>query len=297
MENKIIRIVVFTLLIATVFIIVPNSFETKASSGDDLSIGLDYEYLMDITTNLSNVIHNESVYPPGSIPKGRDFGSAGDQWTANYLWNEMYYTLGLDNTDEVQITNDPNQPNWDYNYIVEATDFDLTINGLGSIPKSEIYAWATGTRNLVPFSPISNFGNINYENSFSDLKIVPQDLRQDLEYTCSYANLSYYGEYYADGEYTEIIGILTYVSIEDELPDDQDGRLFLLDEKEGVENHLESISSTASGVILIHDFTNGNYVADTSNCNVPVLRVYKIAENLTTILNLLESGLHPEIDN
>ena len=77
MKSKIVSILVCMLLITTTFIINYNEdSNVKADPGGggegSDGIGLDFEYMWDITENLSNVVHQ---YPSGMIPKGRAFGN------------------------------------------------------------------------------------------------------------------------------------------------------------------------------------------------------------------------------
>jgi len=139
------------------------------------------------------------------------------------------------------------------------------------------------------FSP----GLINYNHTFENLKIVPIDLTNRLDlsadsYTIASNNIT---------EYNITIGNATYV--DDNLPSDQEGRVFLLEEEEGVNETLENISSNASGVILIKDNIQGwPFSADTSKCNVSVIsRVYESDKNISVIVELLQNGTNMTAHN
>jgi len=91
MRKKIIGIFVCIMLVlTTVVVIVPDDLKVEATpggGGEEGGIGLDYQYIRNITENLSNVIFK---YPTGMIPKGRAFGAWGEHFAAfNILQDEM----------------------------------------------------------------------------------------------------------------------------------------------------------------------------------------------------------------
>lgn len=295
------------LLLASIMVIVNNDVDVEATGGggngnnNGNSIGLDMEYFYNITYNLSRVVHD--VYKGNEIRKGRDFGSAGDQWTAEYLFRKMNKTLSptLENVTKISIQRDTDKPKWlwKYNSIVDVEDFEITINGEGydefphTIPKNETYIIPTGIRNLIPDVEPKN---INYKHDFTDFKIKKRDLRNILKiisdhYDVSYVNVT---------EYNMTIGNATYVLNDEDLPPDQEGRVFLLDEEEGVNETLENITSNASGVILIKDNTIGPpFEADTSKCNetIAISRVNKEKSSIATVIDMLKNGTIMIADN
>ena len=107
--KKIITIFLVGLLLsASVMVIVNNESDVEATGGGgegengENSIGLDFNYMWNVTDNLSRVVHD--VYEGNEIRKGREFGSKGDLWTADYLYWEMEYNLTtLENVRKIQI--------------------------------------------------------------------------------------------------------------------------------------------------------------------------------------------------
>ncbi len=293
--NKIKSVLLISLLLSvSILLVVNNDFNVEATGGggegedEENSIGLDFGYMWNITVKLANVVHN---YPPGVIPKGRDFGSWGDQWTADYLFWEMEYNLTtLENVEQIKIEKIDGKPLWLYNYTVDSKDFKITINGENypypehTIPKSEMFVKPTGARNLIPGLGLSG---INYNHTFTNLKVVPKNLKEKLEPTMNVLNITYENL----TEYAVTIGNTTYIPMEGSIPQNQEFQIFILEEENGVNEQLENITSNISSVILLHNNTIGAYEANTSSCNASVItRVLKSDNNITTILNLLENN-------
>lgn len=101
MRKKIIGIFVCIMLVLTaVVIIVPKDLNVEATSdeGEEKeSTGLDYEYIYNITKRLSFIINDTTIYPPGTIPKGRFFGTEGEQYAAREILQDEMLSMGLYN--------------------------------------------------------------------------------------------------------------------------------------------------------------------------------------------------------
>ena len=93
MKKKIFVLVATLLMVLSTIVIAPSDYKVEAAggrgygNGGDNTIGLDKDYMYNITLDLANVVHE--AYTGNEIRKGRYFGSKGDQWTANYLYNEI----------------------------------------------------------------------------------------------------------------------------------------------------------------------------------------------------------------
>lgn len=100
MKNKIIVIFVCMLLLTATLVIISVDLKVEATSGekDNRIINLDYQYIYNISENLSNIIFN--AYEPGDLEKGREFGSKGEHYAASYIADNMsflrLYNPGLD---------------------------------------------------------------------------------------------------------------------------------------------------------------------------------------------------------
>ena len=160
MKQKLFVIFVTLMMcLTTIQIINHNDFEVKAIPGGDGGgenvTGLDFDFMWNVVEDLSYVVHNPSIYPDGVIHKGRAFGSEGDLWTKNYIYNKMNNNFNLSNVEELNIEpiDKPKYWLWYYNYIVDPVDFDLTINGNNypfenDVPKNEVFPWTSGIKNF-----------------------------------------------------------------------------------------------------------------------------------------------------
>jgi len=148
--KKIVSILVMIMLACTgLILIVDNDFNVEGSSegeGDEENYEINllpYDYTwFNITDNLSYVVHNDSIWGEGDevIRMGRAFGTPGDNWTADYIFKELNFTLGLDNVQKIQleIINSENYGReipwkdadipWKCNYKIETVDYNLTFN-------------------------------------------------------------------------------------------------------------------------------------------------------------------------
>jgi hypothetical protein len=91
MKNKIIVIFVCMLLLTATLVIISVDLKVEATSGekDNRIINLDYQYIYNISENLSNIIFN--AYEPGDLEKGREFGSKGEHYAASYIADNMSF--------------------------------------------------------------------------------------------------------------------------------------------------------------------------------------------------------------
>jgi len=95
MRKKIIGILVCIMLVlTTVVVFIPDCFEVKATSkeggGDEEYTLLNTSYIRSITENLSKIVKDTSIYPPGTLAKGRFFGTTGERYAAeNIISYEM----------------------------------------------------------------------------------------------------------------------------------------------------------------------------------------------------------------
>jgi len=92
MKNKKICILVCMLMTISTMttILYTNNIKVEASDGggdDNNRIGLDYDFMWNVTNNLSKVVYN--AYSGNDIRKGRSFGTKGEQYTADYFYHEI----------------------------------------------------------------------------------------------------------------------------------------------------------------------------------------------------------------
>ncbi len=105
MKKKIICLLIGMLMITSSNVFFNKNTNIKADVAEENEDYLDFEYMWNVTTELANVIHNTSIYPPGSIKKGRSFGSVGDRWVAEYLLKEFKDNCSFSNARKVQLGN------------------------------------------------------------------------------------------------------------------------------------------------------------------------------------------------
>jgi len=297
MKNKIFVLIVTLLMCLTSIVIIHSDLEVEATIGGGEGIlenetGLDYDFMWSVVKNLSDVVY--TAYNEGEIRKGRDFGSKGEFWTADYLWRELN-NLSLNDVHYEPLTNITNKEDWHYNYNIKALDFELTINGNNypyphTISTSEIFAAASALPEVISLIPPFKY-TMNYNQSFGNIKIIPKNLSQWPLIGKERLADNYIKNVSATelNNFNMIIGNTTYVPVSDSLPEDQYGRLFLLDEESGCEDQLNNITN-ATGAVLMHDNTKGYYANyNFSNSTIQYARVNKNDNNLTMILEMIEN--------
>ena len=299
MKNKLYVIFLTLLMCLTVIVIVPEDLEVEAGSGgtgEEDGIGLDYDFMWNVTENLSRVVHD--VYPQGEdvIRKGRAFGTDGDRWTANYT-RDILEDLDLENVDKIPIGPIQSKKSWYYTSKLETINFNLTLDDhptQKTQPKNETFTF--------PSARPDNVNNqMNYNYTFTNEKIKSSILDFPSTnyplagtYTNNYLNITYNPMNDLHG----IIGNATYITSSENLPDEQESKIFLIEETEGCEDQLNNVTN-ATAVILIYDTEKG-YEADNSsyaNCTGSVIRVNSTENNLTQIKNMLENNTWMIADN
>jgi hypothetical protein len=201
-----------------------------------------------------------------------------------------------------------NKPMWKYTSKLEVVDFNFTCNSAnwttnftsdGHLPKNETFVFPSARPNRKRF-PLSEYLHMSYNNTFNNVRIISKDIDK------SYLSYGAITDYYLNvsdimdlNDFSNVSGNVTYI-INDTLPDDQEGRVFLFDEENGCENQLDNLTN-ASGVILIHNNTQGGskYYTDYnfSNITIQCARVNKTSSNLTAIIEKLENNTIIIVDN
>jgi len=305
--KKIKTIFLISLLISSsVMIIVNNEVDVVASGGggegENESGWLDYDFMMEITEEFSNVIHNESIWN-GKIPRGRTWGTDGDRWTANYTYKKMEKECGL--TDVKQLPIGPidkegeGYTEEDYSSKIEVQDFQITINHPNypyenPIPTSEIF----------PIPRATDLETEYYEYEYVRIIEVPNPNEYRPEtwpfagtYNNYSLNLTQEGS-----DFDLIIGNISYINISsnETVPEDHEGKVFLIDDVEGETQSRIDNMTNASGCIIIRDNTIGPGYSDTSNCTFSIANITENddnQDNLTQIKNLLEGNETIIVDN
>ena len=300
MKRKGIVLVLTLLLLLSAIVILPNNFDTEAGSGEKEGEGiegLDYDYMWDVTLNLSNVVHN---YPSGLIPKGRAFGSWGcENETSEYLFLQMKNYLGLEGVSKIKMGPVADKPGSFYTTHIEVNDYQLIINHpdyssetgwASNVPITEIFPVPSGLKNTIT-------GDLTYNYTFDEVKLLSASSFGDLwplggNLTGDYLNVSCESA----NNYNIVIGNVTYLNSSDNMPEEQEGMIFMFDEEEGCEEKLENVTNSTS-IVLIHDSSRGHFVTNMTNYTVSIARVYSNDNNITEIKNMLKNGTMMVADN
>jgi hypothetical protein len=242
---------------------------------EQMSGMLPYNYMwFNITENLSNVIFNPVVYPTHEdiVRKGRAFGSDGDRWTANYLYqNIMRDDLNLENVAKLKIgpiqkdIGDYHGIDWYYTSMLDINDLSLTINDddypyPNPVPKNETFAFPSRRPNNIDGT--EGYDSITYNREFDHVRVFEKNISwlynaygtlMDMfggRYTGEYLNVTN-----CDGlnDFNNVVANVVYVPTREDLPVDQEGKLFIVNEEEGCQAILDNVTNNASGILLIHD--------------------------------------------
>jgi hypothetical protein len=282
-------------------ILYTNNTTVKASGGDSNGVGLDYNFMWNVTKNLSNMIYTS--YPGNVIRKGRMFGTPGEQEAAYYFYHDiMTQSLNLENVRELQLGPIEDNKDWYYTSKIDILDYNLTINQPDypypkRLPYNESFAWPSGCKNI-----ISEFGDIlsmNYNHSFSNVRLLNRSINEswDLfggQFTGQYYNVTNCSM--VNGQ-SIIIGNVSYVENVCSLPDDQEGRVFLIDKKDGCEEILENISEPSTAIFMDDGSKYSVNQSVINNCSCQIAQVNKNETNLTTVINTLKNGTVMIADN
>jgi hypothetical protein len=268
MKRKIIGIFVCLMLLSTIIttVINPKGNISKAVEVPQ-SESLDYNYIYNKTVEFANVIY---MYNQTDIPKGRHFGSKGGIYTKdNILIPEMTTNLNLENITVEQLKYiDENNNN--YSCLINVSDFRITVNTTGDyrygnpIPMKEV--------GIVPgrdFNIKKNWSKTIWSNNTEIFKIdMKKRLFDGIRNILTHQVKNFV---FLNSDLSPLIGNVTYLSQNDSVPnsDQQVGRVFLLDDVQGVQNKIENITN-AGGIIIID---TGQNIANGSNCPYPVVRI------------------------
>lgn len=92
-QNKLKAIIAVVLLCSTSIIILQTDTSTVAASeqGGDNGFILSTDMIYRVTENLSNIVY--TAYDDGELRKGRAFGSKGEHYAADYLYDVIVSLL------------------------------------------------------------------------------------------------------------------------------------------------------------------------------------------------------------
>jgi hypothetical protein len=294
MERKISAIIISLLILTSIVVIVNNELYVEATGGEgegDIdNIGLDYNFLWNVSDNVSQAVYK--AWEGDEITKGREFGSKGDIWTADLIRDYMTHDCGLENVDQIPLGPIAGCDDRFYTSKINVSDYLLHIDnpdynsdtGLpNDVPKNETFVFPQA---------YPKWGSLTFNSIMED-----EDNVQVIEpLTINWPTAGTLTNYYlnlsvtAANQYNLIMGNATYVADDDPLPEDQDDKVLIFDEEEGVcEERLENVTN-ASSVILIHNVTSRYNTTNASNCSFSVGRVNSNENNLSEILYMLNNS-------
>ena len=312
--NKKISVLFVTLLmmILSVIVIFPENLEVEATGGDgggdgeDNGIGLDYDYMWDVIYNLSRVVHD--AYDEGDIRKGRAFGTKGEHYTVEYILQPRMENLSLENVDKLPLgyVDRLGHRFKQYSSKMITEDFQLIVNNASCnpynwsqyVPKTESFPIPSGFKHYNASLPKNERLNYNYtfdQELIRKFVINPENYPYAGTLTNYFYNLTF--DELADSSL--IIGYVQYLSNNETVPEEQDGKVFLINDEQGCQKQLDNMTNN-SGCVIICEAGREVQNANILNCTFPIIKVSDDTgnqQNLTNITSKLENGTGMIADN
>jgi len=282
------------MIVSTLFVVNTVNKNYLIAAGDPIpennGMGLNYTYMWDITEKMSNIVHE---YPEDTIPKGRAFGSLGcEQYAAQIIYKEMNDNLSINpKLEKLEPLGVPFDKRY-YAQMMDVEGYRLTIEHPNyttlprNVPLTECFP-------IVAVWKDHLFGEFTHNYSMlesEDVRIISDSyFSEDWPFGGSLTGEYYNVPCYSPNDFASIIGNVTFIEDSTELPSDQTGYVFILDEKTGCENILNNISNITSVILLHSDNTKYN-VSNVTKYAFPIERVNGSDENITDTIERLENG-------
>ncbi len=307
MKKKLYVVLVTLLLVLTSIVIILNDLEVEATPGGgegEEGIGLDYDFMWQVTRDLCNVTYK---YPPGMIPKGRAWGTWGDNYTAKYIlepYMESEGHCGLSGVETLLIGHIDEDEFEDRKYSnkIVTKDFKLSFTHPTEtypyetpVPVTEIFPIPSG----YPHRIIG--GQMTHNYSFTDAHVyrlvdLTENRGENWPFGGTYNNYSLNVSGEVLNAYDLAIGNVSYLASNESLPAFQDGMVFMLEEEQGCEDKLENITN-ATACILVHNTSRGYQYQNATEATFSVVRIESDADNLTAVIDMLNNGEFMLVDN
>ncbi len=297
MKKKLFVVFVTLLMITSTYILVSiDEFEVKATPGggggsEEDDIGLDFDWMWDeAITTICEAVYD--AYIGEEIIRGREFGTIGENYTADKIAGFMDVNCGLENATMLQLKPIKECKHRFYTTRMNVTDYLLHIkidseNYDKDIPVNESY--------VIPMARPKDPGTLDLDFNWT---LPVEDnivvfLHPEGNWPAGGALTNYSSHYNlsinsANG-FDFLVGNATYIENGDPLPPDQEDRVFIFDENETGENQLKNVTN-ATGVLLI--YYEGRYEINKdvlAEKNFSICRVNASEGNLANVLNVLES--------
>ena len=275
-----------------------DTVKVEASGGEppDEEINLDYDWVWLRVEDFANVIYDADWSGENNIPKGRAWGTEGGNYTRiNILrqnMNGLNKPCGLTEYQEIEIGYLPGsyEPGScslpkQYSSAMVVNDYGLMLYNNSQlymdIPYSELFPFAVGVRGelLHRLDNVYNFSNVRVRE-YDHMKLYPFTNQVQIM-----------NEILTDFDF--IYGYLRFIESSEDLPEEQDGLVFILNETLESEEIIENMSNC--GCILI-DNSEFRYEPDVET-KVPIVLINSSETNLSWILGELANGSELFVDN
>ena len=314
MKKKIFVLVVTMLMVLSAIVIIHSDTEVEASGGEgggsgsgNNGIGLDNGFVWNVTRDLSDIIRTEYDIKKGDIPKGRAWGTDGDRHAQNlteaWMKNESY--CGLSEVQKITIGYLDEHPERNYSSKIVVNDFRLSISHPNKnypfenpMPLTELFPIACGYKNHESNTVTYNYSMDEEDNVKIFRWFEPSENRginwpiggtltnYSLNVSCEILN-----------KYETIIGNVSYIESSEQIPDFQEGMVFMMNESTECEEKIANITN-ASGCILIYNETRDYAYQKASDLNLSAIRINETDnDNLTDIIDMLKNNETMIVDN
>jgi hypothetical protein len=288
-----------------------NEFDVGAAGGEGSGssnggIGLDNDFVWMVLKNLSDIIRTEYDIKKGEIPKGRAWGTDGDRHAQNLTEDWMKFDCGLSEVQNITIgyLDKDGFRDRQYSSKIVVNDFSLSISHPNKdypfetpMPITEVFPIACGFLNQETYTITHNY-SIDEEDDVKIRRLWTQgENRKNNWPLCgTLTNYSLNVSCEILNNYETLAGGVSYIESDEEIPDFQDGVIFMMNESSGNEKKIANITN-ASGCILIHNATSDYAYQKASDLNFSTIRINDTDDNLTTIIELLKDNETMIVDN
>jgi hypothetical protein len=298
LKKKIVGIFFVTLMLFSTMTVIlySNNVKVEASDGEQPvngGVNLDYDWVWSQVKNFTWVVNKTDWSDENDIPKGRSWATAGENYTIDHILIPTWMNFTLNHTNpasETLLIGPINVAPYNerlYSNKIVIQDFGLTIeNPSKTIPISEMFPIGIGVRPDNDLNKTFGFNNSRIEK----VELFARDFLG--------------GSYFPDhlnvptqflNDYKLVYGSPIYLDENDEVPENQDGLVFIMNETEDCEDKLDNITS-ASACILIKGNSFYNY-EQADEKQFSIFRVYETNDNLSEVVSEIENGSVFFVDN
>ncbi|DAC73366.1 MAG TPA: hypothetical protein DSN98_00330 [Thermoplasmata archaeon] len=290
--KKIVAFLVCALMIASGIMLMPKNTDVRADayqhpSGEN-EIGLNTTYVWEMVKRFCNVTRDTDWSHENNIPKGRSWATAGENYTIDNILKYQWENFTNPAFEFQKLLIGPiNGSTRLYSNKIVIQNFGLTTeNPSVTIPISEMFPIGIGVRPDNDLNKTFGFNNSRIEK----VELFARDFLG--------------GSYFPDhlnvptqflNDYKLVYGSPIYLDENDEVPENQDGFVFIMNETEDCEDKLDNITD-ASACILIKGNSFYNY-EQADEKQFSIFRVDETNDNLSEVVSEIENGSVFFVDN